>query len=108
MTLVCLCLDCCNGLCLFELYGDCLLLLFTLEENVAEVGEDIEVVDQEFQVQETFEQGKLPSILQLCYYFQMQYYTMVLEKELKTFSPVCEKIFCHPILLAISSTMLGW
>ena len=43
-----------------------------LEENVAEVGEDIEVVDQEFQVQETFEQGKLPSILQLCYYFQIQ------------------------------------
>ena len=56
-------------LCLFELYGDCSLLLFMLEENVAEVGEDIEVVDQEYQVQETFEQGKLPPNLQLCLYF---------------------------------------
>ena len=34
--------------------------VFTLEENVAEVVEDIEVVDQEYQGQENFEQGKLP------------------------------------------------
>ena len=48
-----------------ELYGNCLLLLFMLEENVAGVGEDIEVVDQEYQVQDTLEQGKLPPNLQL-------------------------------------------
>ena len=41
--------------------------VFMLEENVVEFVEDIEVVDQEFQVQKNFEQGKLPSILQLCY-----------------------------------------
>ena len=85
-----------------------MLLLFTLEENVAEVGEDIEVVDQEYQVQETFEQGKLPSSLQLCYYFQIQLLHNGFGNTIKTFSPMCEKIFCHPILLAISSTMLGW
>ena len=45
-------------LCLLELYGNCLLLLITLEENVAGVGEDVEVVDQEYHVQDSFEQGK--------------------------------------------------
>ena len=39
--------------------------VFTLEENVAEFVEDIEVVDQGFQVQENFEQGKLTPNLQL-------------------------------------------
>ena len=43
--------------------------VFMLEENVAEFVEDIEVVDQEFQGQENFEQGKLPPNLQLCCYF---------------------------------------
>ena len=71
--------------------------VFTLEENVTKLAEDIEVVDKEFQVQENFEQGKLPSILQLCSYFQIHLYTMFLEKQLKTFSPMCEKILCHPI-----------
>ena len=44
-----------------------------LEENIAEVGEDIEVVDQEYQVQEIFELGKLPPNLQLCLYFRTSY-----------------------------------
>ena len=43
--------------------------VFMLEEIIVDIVEDIEVVDQEYQVQENFEQGKLPSILQLCYYF---------------------------------------
>ena len=46
--------------CLLEKYGDCLISLLTLEENVAGVGEDVEVVEQEYQVQDSFEQGKLP------------------------------------------------
>ena len=46
--------------CLLELYGNCLIFLLTLEENVAGVGEDVEVVEQEYQVQDSFEQGKLP------------------------------------------------
>ena len=72
--------------------------VFTLEENVAELVEDIEVVDQEFQVQENFEQGKLPSILQLCYYFPIHFIHNGFGKTIKTFPPMCEKIFCHPIL----------
>ena len=44
------------------------IYVFTLEENIAEFVEDIEVVDQGFQVQEDVEQGKLPPFLQLyCY-----------------------------------------
>ena len=46
--------------CLLELYGDCLISLLTLEENVAGVGEDVEVIEQEYQVQDNFEPGKLP------------------------------------------------
>ena len=46
--------------CLLELYGNCLILLFTLEENIAGVGEDVEVVEPEYQVKDSFEQGKLP------------------------------------------------
>ena len=44
------------------------MFVFTLEENVAEFVEDVEVVDQEFQVHENVEQGKLPPYLQLCCY----------------------------------------
>ena len=43
-----------------------------LEENVAEFVKEVEVVDQGFQVQENFEQGKLPPILQLCLYFELR------------------------------------
>ena len=46
--------------CLLEIYGVCLISLLTLEENVAGVGEDAEVVEQEYQVQDSFEPGKLP------------------------------------------------
>ena len=46
--------------CLLELYGNRLIFLLTLEENVVGVGEDVEVVEQEYQVQDSFEQGKLP------------------------------------------------
>ena len=59
-----------------------------LEGNIAEFEEEVEVVDQGYQVQENFEQGKLPSVLQLCYYFQIHLYTMVLEKQLKPFTYV--------------------
>ena len=41
-----------------------------LEENVAEFVEEVEVIDQGFQVQENFEQGKLPPNLHLCLYFR--------------------------------------
>ena len=40
-----------------------------LEENAADLVEEVEVFDQGFQVQENFEQGKLPPNLQLCLYF---------------------------------------
>ena len=40
------------------------MFVFTLEENVAKFVEDIEVVDQGFQVHEKVEQGKLPPYLQ--------------------------------------------
>ena len=46
--------------CFIEMYGDCLISLLTLDENVAGVGEDVEVVEQEYQVPDSFEQGKLP------------------------------------------------
>ena len=46
--------------CLLEMYGDCLISLLTLEEKIAGVGEDIEVVEQEYQAPDSFEQGKLP------------------------------------------------
>ena len=95
MTLVCLCLIWFFGLCLFGLYGNCLLLLFTLGGNIVEVGEDIEVVDQEYQVQETFEQGNLPPNLQLCLYFGTIYTSKIFWKKNKTLSPMCDKIFCH-------------
>ena len=54
-----------------------------LEENVAGVGEDIEVVDQEYQVQDTLEQGKLPPNLQLCWYFQTSYSSKIFWKKKK-------------------------
>ena len=44
-----------------------------LEENVAECEEEVEVVDQGYQVQENFEQGKLPPYLQLCFIFEQGY-----------------------------------
>ena len=43
--------------CLLEMYGDCLIFLLMLEENVASVGEDVEAVEPEYQVQDSFEQG---------------------------------------------------
>ena len=81
--------------CLLELYGNCLILLFTLEENVTEVGEDVEVVEQEYQVQDSFEQGKLPPNLHVCYYFLNSYPSRIFWKKSKTLSPMCDKIFCH-------------
>ena len=71
------------------------IFVFMLEENVAEFVEDIEVVDQGFQGQENFEQGKLPPNLQLCCYFPKDYTTKLFEKKNKTLSPMCDKIFCH-------------
>ena len=79
--------------CMFELYGDCLFLCVHIRRKLAEVVEDIEVVEQEYQVQENFEQDKLPSILKLCYYFQIHLYTMVLEKQLKPFHLCVKRYF---------------
>ena len=45
------------------------------KKNIAKFEEEVEVVDPGYQVQENFEQGKLPSILQLCYYFSNSFYT---------------------------------
>ena len=81
--------------CLLELYGNCLIFLLTLEENVAGVGEDVEVVEQEYQVQDSFELDKLPSNLHLCYYFQNIYSSKNLGKRIKTLPPMCDKILCH-------------
>ena len=71
-----------------------------LEANIAEVGEDIEVVDQEYQVQETFEQGKLPSILQLCYYFQIHLLHNGFGKTIKTFSLCVWKDILPPYIIS--------
>ena len=45
---------------LLEVYGDCLLSLLMLEENVVAGGKDTEVVEQEYPVEDSLEQGKLP------------------------------------------------
>ena len=66
-----------------------------LEENVAEFVEDLEVVDQGFQVQENFEQGRLPPNLKLCFIFEQGYTSKIFWKKNKTLSPMCDKIFCH-------------
>ena len=66
-----------------------------LEENVADLVEEVEVFDQGFQVQEKFEQGKLPPNLQLCLSFRTRYISKIFWKKNKTLSPMCDKIFCH-------------
>ena len=66
---------------LLEVCGDCLLSLLTLEENVADVGEDTEVVEQEYPVQDSFEQGKLPLTCTYATIFKMVYHQEFLEKE---------------------------
>ena len=40
--------------CFLEMYGDCSISLLTLEENVAGVGDDTEVDEQEYPVQDSF------------------------------------------------------
>ena len=57
-------------------------------------------IDQEGEVHgHIADPGKLPSILQLCYYFPIHFiHNGFFAKKIKTFSPMCEKIFCHPIL----------
>ena len=78
------------------MYGDCLISLLTLEENVAGVGEDVEVVEQEYQVQDSFEQGKLPLTCIYATIFENSYSSKsFLEKKNKTLSTMCDKIFCH-------------
>ena len=42
------------------MYGDCLISLLTLEQNVAGVGEDVEVVEQEYQVQDSLNKASYP------------------------------------------------
>ena len=77
------------------IYGDCLISLLTLEENVASVGEDVEVVEQEYQVQDSFEQGKLPLTCIYATIFKIATHQTVFWKKNKTLSTMCDKIFCH-------------
>ena len=72
-----------------------MILLFTLEENVAGVGEDVEVVEQECQVQDSFEQGKLPLTCIYATIFEIATHQEISGKIFKTLSPMCDKIFCH-------------
>ena len=81
--------------CLLELYGNCLIFLLTLEENVAGVGEDVEVVEQEYQVQDSFEQGKLPLTCIYATIFEIATHQKNSGKRIKTLLPKCDKIFCH-------------
>ena len=53
-----------------------------LEENIADLVEEVEVFDQGFEVQENLEKGKLPPNLQLCLYFRTKLHIKdFLEKE---------------------------
>ena len=70
--------------CLLELYCDCLIFLLTLEENVAGVGEDIEVVEPEYQVQDSFEQGKLPLTCTYATIFRIATHQRFSGKRIKT------------------------
>ena len=79
---------------LLEMYGDCLISLLTLEENVAGVGEDVEVVEPEYQVQDSFEPGKLPLTCTYATIFKWYFIKSFLKKN-KTLSTMCDKIFCH-------------
>ena len=81
--------------CLLELYGNCLILLFTLEDNIVGVGEDVEVVEQEYQVQDSFEQGKLPLTCIYATIFNIATHQKFSGKRDKTLSTMCDKIFCH-------------
>ena len=81
--------------CLLELYGNCLIFLLTLEENVAGVGEDVEVVEPEYQVKDSFEQGKLPLTCIYATIFEDSYSSRIFWKKIKTLSTMCDKIFCH-------------
>ena len=45
--------------------------MLTLEENVAGVGEDTKVLEQEYPVQDSFEQGKLPLTCMYATIFKM-------------------------------------
>ena len=81
--------------CLLELYGNCSIFLLTLEENVVGVGEDVEGVEQEYQVQDSFEQGKLPLTCIYATIFKIVTHQDFSGKRFKTLSPICAKIFCH-------------
>ena len=83
--------------CLLELYRNCLIFLLTLEENIAGVGEDVEVVEQEYQVQDSFEQGKLPLTRIYATIFKIVTHQRFSGKKSKTLSPMCDKVFCHTI-----------
>ena len=69
--------------------------LLTLEENVAGVGEDTKVVEQEYPVQDSFEQGKLPLTCIYATIFKMVFHQEFFSKKNKTLSTMCDKIFCH-------------
>ena len=68
-----------------------------LEENVAEFQEEVEVVDQGYQVQENFEQGKLPPNLQLCCYFPTVLHIKAFQKRIKP---------CHLCVMRYFATLL--
>ena len=81
--------------CLLKMYGDALISLLTLEENVAGVGEDTEVVEQEYHVQDSFEQGKLPLTCIYAIIFKTVFHQEIFSKKNKTLSTMCDKIFFH-------------
>ena len=76
--------------CLLELYGNCSIFLLTLEENVASVGEDVEVVEQEYQLQDSFEQGKLPLTCIYATIFEIATHQKNSGKGIKTLLPMCK------------------
>ena len=69
-----------------------------LEENIADLMEEVEVFDQGFQVQENFEPGKLPPNLHLCLYFRTKVH-------LKDFSGKEIKP-CHLCVISYFATLL--
>ena len=81
--------------CLLEMYGDCLISLLTLEENVAGFGKDVDLFEQEYQVPDSFEQGKLPLTCTYATIFRNTTHQKFSGKRIKTLSTMCDKIFCH-------------
>ena len=77
-----------------------------IEENVAELEEEVEVAEQGYQVQESFEKGKLPPNLLLCYCFPTRLHIKAFWKKNKTLSPMCDNVIRYFATLLRSSTII--